>query len=158
MSEPLPRRATADDLDGINRLVIAAFDKYVARIGKAPAPMTADYAELLRTSRVWVLEDGGQILGVLVTQAASDHLLIDVIAVAPDAQGGGHGRRLLARADQDARESRLPELRLCTNEAMTENLSFYPRRGFHETSRGVEDGYHRVFFSKRLESVPTSSA
>jgi hypothetical protein len=39
---------------------------------------------------------------------------------------------------------------LCTNAAMTENLDFYPRRGFHETGRGVQDGFHRVFFAKAL--------
>ena len=57
---------------------------------------------------------------------------------------------LLERADRDARELGLSELRLCTNESMTENLEFYPRRGFHETSRGVQDGFHRVFFAKLL--------
>lgn len=150
MGKPILRSATEDDLDQIERLVVAAFEKYVARIGKLPAPMTADYAELLRTSRVWVIDDGQQLLGLLVTQAQPDHLLLDVIAVAPAAQGGGHGRALLERADRDARELGLSELRLCTNESMTENLEFYPRRGFHETSRGVQDGYHRVFFAKPL--------
>jgi N-acetylglutamate synthase-like GNAT family acetyltransferase len=150
VGKPILRSATEDDLDQIERLVVAAFEKYVARIGKLPAPMTADYAELLRTSRVWVIDDGQQLLGLLVTQAQPDHLLLDVIAVAPAAQGGGHGRALLERADRDARELGLSELRLCTNESMTENLEFYPRRGFHETSRGVQDGYHRVFFAKPL--------
>ncbi|TPG28264.1 GNAT family N-acetyltransferase [Mycolicibacterium hodleri] len=148
MSEPRLRRATDDDVDGIERLVVAAFDRYVERIGKPPAPMTADYDELLHTSRVWVIDHGREIVGVLVTQDHSDHLLLDVVAVAPTAQGGGHGRALLERADLDARELGLPEIRLCTNAAMTENLEYYPRRGFHETGRGVQDGYHRVFFAK----------
>ena len=157
MSDALPRRATRDDVDDIRRLVADAFGKYVDRIGKPPAPMTADYAELLDTSRVWVIEQGGGVVGTLVTQAQSDHLLLDVIAVAPSAQGGGHGRALLERADQDARDQGLVEIRLCTNEAMTENLEFYPRRGFHETSRGVQDGYHRVFFAKAVDANgPTS--
>ncbi|MDT5176825.1 MAG: hypothetical protein QOJ95_1023 [Mycobacterium sp.] len=150
MSEPRLRRATDDDVDGINRLVGAAFGKYVERIGKPPAPMTADYAELLHTSRVWVIEHDRAIVGVLVTRAQPDHLLLDSIAVAPAAQGAGHGNVLLERADLDARELGLAEIRLCTNEAMTENLEFYPRRGFHETGRGVQDGYHRVFFAKSV--------
>jgi N-acetylglutamate synthase-like GNAT family acetyltransferase len=150
MSGPSPRRATEDDLDGINRLVVAAFGKYVERIGRPPAPMTADYAELLRTSRVWVIEHEREVVGVLVTQVQPDHLLLDSIAVTPTAQGAGHGHTLLERADQDARELGLPEIRLCTNEAMSENIEFYPRRGFHETGRGIQDGYHRVFFAKAL--------
>lgn len=158
MSEPLLRSATAADVDGITRLVVEAFGRYVERIGKPPAPMTANYAEALRTSRVWVVEDGPYLVGVLVTQAEPDHLLIDVIAVVPTAQGSGLGRRLLERADRDAVEQGLVEIRLCTNQAMTENLAFYPRRGFHETGRGIQDGYHRVFFAKRLESSPISPA
>ena len=154
MSKSRPRRATHDDVDGIGRVVAAAFDKYVDRIGRAPAPMTADYAELLETSRVWVVDDQDEVVAVLVTRAESDHLLLDVVAVAPTAQGGGHGRVLLARADQDAREQGLPEIRLCTNEAMTENLEFYPRRGFRETSRALQHGYHRVFFAKVVTAEP----
>jgi N-acetylglutamate synthase-like GNAT family acetyltransferase len=159
MSDPLLRSAMVTDVGAINELVVAAFGKYVERIGRPPAPMTADYAELLHTSRVWVVEDGehaGVILGLLVTQAEPDHLLIDAIAVAPTAQGRGHGRRLLERADEDAHDAGLEEIRLCTNEAMTENLSFYPSRGFHETGRGIQDGYHRVFFAKRVGPIPTS--
>jgi N-acetylglutamate synthase-like GNAT family acetyltransferase len=116
--------------------------------------MTADYAELVETSRVWVVEDRDEVVAALVTRAESDHLLLDVVAVAPTAQGGGHGRALLARADQDAREQGLPEIRLCTNEAMTENLEFYPRRGFGETSRAIQHGYHRVFFAKAVTAEP----
>ena len=41
-------------------------------------------------------------------------------------------------------------MRLYTNEAMTENLSFYPRHGYRETGRAVQDGFRRVFFSKTV--------
>jgi hypothetical protein len=44
----------------------------------------------------------------------------------------------------------LPEVRLYTNEAMTENLDYYPRRGYRETHRATQNGYRRVFFSKIL--------
>ncbi len=150
MSKPQLRRATERDVDGIHRLITAAFEGYVEAIGRAPAPMTADYAALLQTSRIWIIADGSDIIGVLVTQAQPDHLLLDVIAVAPTAQRGGHGRVLLERADQDARELGRSEIRLCTNAAMTDNLEFYPRRGFHETARSLQDGFHRVFFAKSL--------
>ena len=115
--------------------------------------MTADYAELLGTSRVWVIEHADGLRGLLVTQAETDHLLIDVVAVAPAAQGSGLGAALLERAERDAREGGLAELRLCTNEAMTENLEFYPRRGFHETGRAVQDGFRRVFFAMALPAT-----
>lgn len=154
MGEPTLRRATGDDVPALRELAVNAFAKYVDRIGRAPAPMVADYAKLLDTSRVWVLVtvdddvDGGRLLGLLVTQARPDHLLLDTMAVEPAAQGAGHGRRLLRRADQDAHEQGLDEIRLYTNEAMTENLDFYPRQGYRETGRRLEDGFRRVYFAK----------
>jgi hypothetical protein len=33
---------------------------------------------------------------------------------------------------------------------MTENLDYYPRRGYHETHRAEEDGFRRVFFRKAI--------
>lgn len=50
-------------------------------------------------------------------------------------QGSGAGGALLAYADEAARAAGRSEIRLYTNEAMTENLEYYPRRGFAETHR-----------------------
>ena len=114
------RRASAADLTAIRQLIDDAYTKYIERIGRPPAPMTADY------------------------------LLLETIAVAPGAQGSGYGRLLLDRAECDAAELGLTEVRLYTNEAMTENLTFYPRHGYRETGRAVQDGYRRVYFSKTV--------
>jgi hypothetical protein len=35
---------------------------------------------------------------------------------------------------------------------MTENLTYYPRRGYTETHRMQQDGFQRVFFRKRLDA------
>jgi ribosomal protein S18 acetylase RimI-like enzyme len=86
--------------------------------------------------------------GVLVTRLAGDHLLVENLAVAPVAQGQGIGGRLLAVADEHARACGRAEVRLYTNQAMTENLEFYPRHGYRETGRAEQDGFGRVFFSK----------
>jgi N-acetylglutamate synthase-like GNAT family acetyltransferase len=150
MEQSRLRRATSDDVEAIEGLVAESFGKYVERIGRPPAPMLADYAGLLDTSRIWLVEGRDAVIAVLVTHHQGDHLLLETIAVAPDAQGGGHGSRLLERAERDASEQGLSEVRLVTNEAMTENLVFYPRHGYRETGRGVQDGYRRVFFAKSL--------
>jgi N-acetylglutamate synthase-like GNAT family acetyltransferase len=144
------RRATTADLPGIQRLIVDAYTKYIERIGRPPAPMTADYTAALEHSRVWVLEDQDAIIGTLVTEDCTDHLLLETIAVAPSAQGSGCGRLLLERAERDAVELGLTEVRLYTNAAMTENLRFYPRHGYRETGRAVEDGFRRVYFSKTV--------
>jgi ribosomal protein S18 acetylase RimI-like enzyme len=150
VADTLLRRAGTADLGAIETLVDAAYAKYVERIGRPPAPMTADYATLLATSRVWVLDQDAAIVGLLVTEDKGDHLFLDVIAVAPDTQGSGYGRQLMARAEADAAEQGRTEIRLYTNQAMTENLTFYPRLGYHETGRGGQDGFRRVFYAKAI--------
>ena len=152
MSGTSIRRATTADLTDLRQLITDAYTKYIERIGRPPAPMTADYAAALEHSRVWVLESGDAIVGALVTEDRGDHLLLETVAVAPGAQGSGYGRRLLDRAERDAVELGLSEVRLYTNEAMTENLSFYPRHGYRETGRAVQDGFRRVFFSKTVRN------
>lgn len=57
---------------------------------------------------------------------------------------------MLDFADAQAREHGLAEVRLYTNEAMTENLAYYPRHGYVETRRATDHGYRRVFFTKQL--------
>lgn len=150
MDEARLRRADAADVAGIRRLVADSFSHYISRIGHPPAPMTHDYGALVDSARVWVLESAGRLRGVLVNVVHPDHLLLDTVAVAPDAQGSGYGAVLLARAEQDARDLGLPEVRLYTHRTMTENQTFYPRHGYIETGRGNQDGFDRVFFTKRV--------
>jgi N-acetylglutamate synthase-like GNAT family acetyltransferase len=144
------RRATTADLPAVEQLITASYQKYIERIGRPPAPMTADYRAALQHSRVWVLVSSGAIVGALVTEDRGDHVLLETVAVAPGEQGHGYGRLLLERAEADAIELGYTEVRLYTNEAMTENLTFYPRHGYRETGRAVDDGFRRVYFSKAL--------
>lgn len=144
------RRAGPSDVARIERIVHDAFDVYDARIGRPPAPMSADYRAAVATSRVWVVEVDGDITGVVVNVVHDDHLLLDTVAVDPGAQGHGYGALLLERAEDDARELGLPEIRLLTNQAMTENQTFYPHHGYVETARGRQHGYDRVFYAKRV--------
>jgi GNAT superfamily N-acetyltransferase len=152
--EPTTRAAERRDVDGVARLAHGAYQHYVARLGRAPAPMEADYATLVNDGTVWVAEDGDQLLGFIVLIDAGDHLLLDNVAVDPDAQGRGIGAQLLTLAEDAARRRDYSRITLHTNEAMTENLEFYPRLGYVETHRGEQDGYRRVFFSKTLGGHP----
>ena len=127
-----------------------AYAPYVTRIGRPPAPMSADYHALVRDQEAWVAEDESGVTGLLVLIPGSDHLLLDNIAVRVDQQGRGLGKILLAKADGRARELGLTQVRLYTNAHMTENLDYYLRHGFTRTHSATEDGFERVFFSRDL--------
>lgn len=131
----------------------ATYQLYVDRIGREPAPMTADYAQIVESGHAWVAEHGDRIVGLLVLEPAEDHLLLENVAVAPQAQGLGVGGRLLRLAEEQALARGLREVRLYTNEAMTENLAYYLRRGYSETHRATQDGFRPIFFTKPLELV-----
>lgn len=144
-------RAAFADVVAIEALVRKAYEPYVERIGREPAPMTADYAAAIANGHVLLAREGSHLLGVLVTEPHKEYLLIENIAVDPGARGAGVGRALLERAEAEARALGLSELRLYTNEKMTENLAYYPRRGFREADRRREDGFDRVYFARAVE-------
>jgi ribosomal protein S18 acetylase RimI-like enzyme len=112
--------------------------------------MLADYAAEIATHQVWVAEREGAIAGVIVLVPHDGYLLLDNIAVHPDTQGQGIGRMLLELADREAVRQDYAELRLHTHVTMTENIALYRRIGWEETGRGLQDGYERVFFRRRL--------
>jgi N-acetylglutamate synthase-like GNAT family acetyltransferase len=143
------RSATPADLPEVKVVVHAAYSSYVARIGKEPGPMQDDYASLISQGRVYVIDDGG-VVGVLVLIPERDAMLLDNVAVRPEAQGKGYGRRLLAFAEDEARQHGFSQVRLYTNVLMVENLSLYSRLGYIETRRGEQNGYSRVFMEKSL--------
>ena len=150
MADRSIRPAEPGDAAAVRDLVRAAYAGYVERIGKEPAPMLEDYDALIRAGEVWVLAEGGEVLGVLVMRPAEDHLFVDNVAVAPRHQGRGLGRELVAFAEERAEGAGLAEIRLYTNEKMWENLAVYARLGFEETERKLDGGYRRVFMRKRL--------
>ena len=147
------RPAVAADGDRMVQVAQAAYQHYVRRIGRPPAPMTADYARIAGSGAAWVAEQHGHLVGFVVLELHADHLLLENVAVDPAQQGAGVGGRLLALAEEQARLMGLPEVRLFTNAAMTENLEYYPRRGYRQTHRAEQDGYQRVFFSKHLNDA-----
>jgi len=140
--------AAPDDARAVAECVRAAYAGYVARIGREPAPMTADYAALIGAGEVWLTRADDEVAGVLVLRPQPPALLVENVAVAPGHQGRGLGRALMAFAEDHARAEGLGEVVLYTNERMTENLRFYPALGYVETGRGVQDGYARVFYGK----------
>jgi GNAT superfamily N-acetyltransferase len=145
------RLAAGADADTVARITAEAYQHYVARMGREPAPMATDYGPAVDAGQAWIAEDDGDPVAIVVLIPQPDHLLVENIAVRPGVQGRGAGSRLLALAEERARELGYDEVRLYTHVMMTENISYYPRRGYTETHRGGPDGFERVFFAKRLD-------
>ncbi|MGH1550496.1 GNAT family N-acetyltransferase [Leifsonia poae] len=140
--------AVAADVPAIEALVREAYEPYVARIGREPGPLLEDYAAVVVDGRALVARRDGAVVGLLISSVQPDHVLVENVAVAASERGTGLGTRLLAIADEQARANGVGEVRLYTHEKMTENLAYYPRRGFVETDRRTENGFSRVFFTR----------
>ncbi len=141
-------QAVDADVPAIEQLVHEAYEPYVARIGREPGPLLEDYAAVVRDGRALVARRDGAVVGLLISSVHPGHILVENIAVRASERGTGLGARLLAIADDQARAHRVAEVRLYTHEKMTENLVYYPRRGFIETGRRTENGFSRVFFTR----------
>ena len=152
-TRPMPhhiRPATPDDLAAIERIVKDAYTHYVARIGATPGPMLDDYPARVAQGVVHVLESQDEVQGVIVLIPEPACMLLDNVAVAPLAQGKGYGRALMQWAESVARQAGLGQIRLYTQEMMTENIAIYRRYGYVETHRAQEIGLNRVFMKKTL--------
>ncbi|MGB1033973.1 MAG: GNAT family N-acetyltransferase [Primorskyibacter sp.] len=145
------RLVDLDDLPSIQAIAQVAYSPYIARIGKPPAPMQADFATHQAHGALWLAEQGPKITGYVVAIPHDDHMALDNIAAVPS--GRGTGGRLIAWVEDLARAAQTPCVRLYTNVAMTENLTLYPRLGYVETHRATDQGFRRVYFEKRLAPV-----
>ena len=76
----------------------AAYEKYISRIGRAPAPITADYARQVSDGQAWAAVQDGQVVGFVILIAQPGYLLLENVAVLATAQGRGVGAWLLALA------------------------------------------------------------
>lgn len=150
--QPIPpvRLAVPADAPGVRSCVVAAFEHYVERIGKPPAPMLLDFDAEIQAGHVWLISGDAGVVGALVQYQTDLGFYIDTVAVVPSSQGTGTGRALLEFAEEEARRRGYQSIYLCTNSKMTENQAFYPRIGYVEYERKNEAGFDRVFYRKDL--------
>jgi ribosomal protein S18 acetylase RimI-like enzyme len=144
------RPALRDDAEAVRDLVRTAYAKWVPVIGREPMPMQADYAVAVVENDFDLLCDGDIIVGVLETIHKPDHLWIENIAVHPDRQGQGLGRRLLQWAERRAEVAGTGELRLVTNEAFAANIKLYQKVGYMIDRTEPFKGGTAVYMSKQI--------
>ncbi len=144
------RLAVAADAPAIRTLTRAAYAKWVPLIGREPKPMGADYEAAVARHRFDLLFVGDTLAALVETIREADHLLIENVAVSPDFQGRGYGRRLVAHAEAVAAQSGFAEVRLYTNKLFAENVGLYQRLGYVVDREEVIPAGTVVHMSRRL--------
>ena len=144
------RAAVVSDVAAIKECAVAAYSKYIERIGKSPAPMMADFQSLVKAGHVSVACCEKNLVGYVVFYRTQNAMHLENVAVYPDFVGRGIGKSLIRYVEKRAADIGVGCVELYTNAAMTENLALYPALGYEEYDRRVEDGFNRVYFRTRL--------
>ncbi len=131
------RRARAHEMDAVRALTRAAYQPWVAKLGREPLPMTADYDAAFLDHRFDVIDADAGLAALIQTQPRGDSLRIENIAVARAFQGQGYGRALLDFARDLAMREGKTSLTLYTNKLMAKNIAIYEARGFVITEEEV---------------------
>jgi ribosomal protein S18 acetylase RimI-like enzyme len=136
------RPAEPGEAETVRAIARDAYARWTPRLGRESSPMQADYTEVIAERRAWVLEVEQKLVGFVDLKDDPTALDIANIAVLSAHQGKGHGKRLLAFAEEEAKRRGYGEVRLYVNALMAENIAIYEHVGFSEIerfSRGGED-------------------
>src|SRR5215510_8931241 len=116
------RKANENDEAAVRACAETAYVRYVAEIGRPPAPMTADYRSQIEAGHVYVNSTSdGDLQGFIVFYPITNHMFLENVAVQPAVAGRGVGRSLIRFCEDEARRLGLRAVHLYTNEKMTEN-------------------------------------
>jgi len=152
------RKALEEDAATLAEITDAAYAKYVPKLGRKPQPMTVDHRKLIVENDAWLILCDDKPAGLIELVREPDCLLIYSIAVHPDYQSQGLGRRLLDWAEQETWRAGLRRIRLYTNAIMESNIALYLRLGYQETHRETNQGSTRVYMSKDLTQAHSPQA
>ncbi|MGS0525908.1 GNAT family N-acetyltransferase [Zobellia nedashkovskayae] len=111
----------------------------------------------IERGELYVLEEDGQIIGTIVLSTLMDeeyvpiewltpsnnNIYIHRVSVHPDLQGKGYAQKLMAFAENYARENKFASVRLDTFSQNKRNQKFYETRGFERLGD--------IFFPKQSE-------
>lgn len=151
------RPGTEAELPAIQRLVLAAFSDYMAGIGQDWAGNADWLADRVAAGKAVVAEHPtGGLAGVMfrTLDPEAGRMKIDLVAVAPEAQGKGLGRAFIAEGERIARSAGARRLCLHTVAKYTHLVRFYEQAGFRIVRLGPrragDDGHLRAYFEKPL--------
>lgn len=152
------RTATEADFDAILNLINAAFQ--IERFFKNQDRLSAaDLHSHFKTGTFLIAEESGQIAGCIFVKRTGDRAYFGMLSVEPSRQKTGIGRRLVAAAEEFAREmgARFMDLRIIN--LRTELPGIYEKLGYRisgtepypsERNHMLTQPVHFVRMSKEL--------
>ncbi|MER8573867.1 GNAT family N-acetyltransferase [Mesorhizobium sp. M1338] len=106
--------------------------------------LTADsLRDKARRETGFVALNGDRIVGCIFALERPAELYVGKLAIAPDWQGQGIGRRLMQAVEDFARSHGKVAIELQTRIELTGNHAAFARFGFYETERTAHEGYDR---------------
>ena len=143
------RPAMPEDAAALGAIAEAAYQPYIAEMGRKPAPMVADFDAHIVKDICLVLWLEGKIAGYAIILDRADGYWLENIAVHPEHHKKGLGTALIEAVEAVIRP-RADHYKLYTNIVMQSNARWYLSLGFKQTKEAMEDGFHRLYFKKTL--------
>lgn len=128
------------------KLILGAFSYMDGRVDPPSSAHVLTVESLRQKSAneiAFGVSDGERLVGCIFCKPEADCLYIGKLAVAPQTQGKGIGRLLLAEAEATARALGLSALRLLTRIELTENHRAFAAWGFVKTGTMCHPGFTR---------------
>jgi ribosomal protein S18 acetylase RimI-like enzyme len=152
------RLAEEHDLSTVKELTRRAYAQYRPLLGRDATPVTEDYRLRIQAGQVWLAEVDAAPVGLLVLEDQGERLLIYSVAVEPEHQGHGLGRRLLDFAEATAKARGKTAISLYANAKWQRNLDIYRRYGFVEIARRDVAGLPGTIAVDMEKHVATTAA
>jgi predicted N-acetyltransferase YhbS len=130
------REATTDDADPLATVLRSAYreNRDLGFPMKGESVSGSEVADWIREHRVYVAETGGEVVGgVRVAETDPDRVKLSRLGVREDWKGEGVGSRLLAHAEDAARERGYATIWLTTPPEHPHLPAFYRRGGYEES-------------------------
>lgn len=153
------RAATVADLAAIVICSKLAFASFAGNVHEDSEDLkrAENLQSQIHEGSIRLICDETHVLGYISFWPAADQMFIDTLAVLPKHHRQGLGSQLLAFAEFETFRLSLKATTLFTKATMTGNLHFYQSRGYSETGRCDDDGFCRVFYTKKFPSLTVAT-
>jgi len=145
------------DWSGLLSLIMSAFaymDERIDPPSSAHKLTGTSLAQKAQDEICYIAEDQGVLVGCIFCRPEPPLCLyIGKLAISKAMQGKGIGRALLERAELEAVQRGLPNLRLETRIELRENHQAFQRWGFVKTADRSHPGYDRITFIEMMKPL-----